>query len=91
MRSCRYVRSLLHSLVLIWAGCAMLRAQGTTGQSPVPAQVQTAASQNGPEMATRDEPTAFQARVNLVMVPVVVRNTQGRHREPQQGELSAFR
>ncbi len=56
----------------------MLRAQGTTGQSPVPAQAQTGASQNGPEMATRDEPTAFQAKVNLVMVPVVVRNTQGR-------------
>jgi VWFA-related protein len=29
-------------------------------------------------MATRDEPTAFQAKVNLVMVPVVVRNAQGR-------------
>jgi VWFA-related protein len=70
--------SLLHSLALVWAGCAMLGAQDTTGQSPAPAQVQTAASQNGPEMATRDEPTAFQAKVNLVMVPVVVRDTQGR-------------
>jgi VWFA-related protein len=49
----------------------MLRAQGTTGPPP------TAASQNAPEMATRDEPTAFQAKVNLVMVPVVVRNAQG--------------
>ncbi len=72
------MRSLLHSLVLVWAGCTVLRAQGTTGQSAVPAQAQTAASQSGPEMATRDEPTAFQAKVNLVMVPVVVRNTQGR-------------
>jgi VWFA-related protein len=78
VRTCRYMRSLLHSLVLVWVGCAMLRAQDTSGQSRVPAQVQTAASQNGPEMATRDEPTAFQAKVNLVMVPVVVRNTQGR-------------
>ncbi len=65
-------------MALVWAGCAVLCAQGTTGQSPVPGQVQTAASQNGPEMATHDEPTAFQAKVNLVMVPVVVRDTQGR-------------
>ena len=72
------MRSLLHSLVLVWAECAMLLAQGTTGQPPVPAPAQTAASQNAPEMATRDEPTAFQAKVNLVMVPVVVRNPQGR-------------
>ena len=56
----------------------MLRAQSTTGQPPVPAPAPTAASQNAPEMATRDEPTAFQAKVNLVMVPVVVRNPQGR-------------
>jgi VWFA-related protein len=71
------MRSLPHALVLVWAACAMLRAQGTTGQSPAPAQAPTAASRNSPEMATRDEPTAFQAKVNLVMVPVVVRNTQG--------------
>jgi VWFA-related protein len=56
----------------------MLRAQGTTGPPPAPAPPPTAASQNAPEMATRDEPTAFQAKVNLVMVPVVVRNPQGR-------------
>ena len=55
----------------------MLRAQGTTGPPPVPTPPPTAASQNAPEMATRDEPTAFQAKVNLVMVPVVVRNAQG--------------
>jgi VWFA-related protein len=78
------MRFLLHSVVLVWAGCAMLRAQGTTGQppAPVPAQpapapAQPAANQNGPEMVTRDEPTAFQFKVNLVMVPVVVRNNQG--------------
>ncbi|MGB7722135.1 MAG: VWA domain-containing protein [Bryobacteraceae bacterium] len=71
------MRPLLQCLVLVWAGCAMLRAQGTTGQPPVPAPAPTAASQNAPEMATRVEPTAFQAKVNLVMVPVVVRNAQG--------------
>jgi VWFA-related protein len=72
------MKSLLHALVLVWAACAMVRAQDTTGQPPAPAQAQAAASQNAPEMATRDEPTAFQAKVNLVMVPVVVRNAQGR-------------
>jgi VWFA-related protein len=72
------MRSLLHSLVLVWVECAMLRAQATTGQPPVPAPAPTAASQNGPEMATHDEPTSFQAKVNLVMVPVVVRNPLGR-------------
>ena len=70
------MRPVLYSLVLVWAGCAMLRAQGTTGQPPAPAPAPTAAAQNAPEMATRDEPTSFQAKVNLVMVPVV-RNTQG--------------
>ena len=72
------MRSLLYSLVLVWAGCAVLRAQDTAGQPPAPAPAPTAASRNAPEMATRDEPTAFQAKVNLVMVPVVVRNAQGR-------------
>ena len=78
VRSCMYMSFLQYSMVLVWAGCAMLQAQGITGQSPVPAQAQTAPSQNGPEMATHDEPTSFQAKVNLVMVPVVVRNNQGR-------------
>ena len=71
------MRPLLYSMVLAWAECAMLHAQGTTGPPPVPAPAPTAASQNVPEMATRDEPTSFQAKVNLVMVPVVVRNAQG--------------
>ena len=31
-----------------------------------------------PEMATHDEPAMFKARVNLVMVPVVVRDRQGK-------------
>src|SRR6266700_1686809 len=30
------------------------------------------------EMTTRDEPAMFQARVNLVIVPVVVRDRQGK-------------
>ena len=69
--------SLLYRLVLLAAGCALLNAQGTTGQSPSPAPPPTAAGQSGSEVVTRDEPTSFQAKVNLVMVPVVVRDNQG--------------
>jgi VWFA-related protein len=36
-----------------------------------------AANPNAPETLTRDEPATFKARVNLVMVPVVVRDKQG--------------
>jgi VWFA-related protein len=58
---------------------------GTSPPSTSPAQ--TAAPQppqtppanpNAPEMATHDEATAFKSRVNLVMVPVVIRDVQGR-------------
>jgi VWFA-related protein len=43
-------------------------AQDPAGQAP----------QNQAEMSQRDEPATFQAHVNLVMVPVVVRDRQGR-------------
>ena len=72
------MKSPMHSLGIVLAGCAMLGAQGTSGQPPAPAPAPAAANQNAPEMVTRDEPTAFQSKVNLVMVPVVVRNAQGR-------------
>ncbi|HEV3200372.1 MAG TPA: VWA domain-containing protein [Bryobacteraceae bacterium] len=36
-----------------------------------------AVNPNPPETVTRDEPATFKARVNLVMVPVVVRDKQG--------------
>src|SRR5207244_10977845 len=36
------------------------------------------APQNPAEMAQRDEPAVFKARVNLVAVPVVVRDRQGK-------------
>jgi len=49
-------------------GCCLLRAQ-TAPQTP-PAQ-------NPPEMATHDEQASFKSKVNLVMVPVVVRDAHG--------------
>jgi VWFA-related protein len=42
------------------------------------AQDQPAAPQNPAEIASRDEPAIFKARANLVLVPVVVRDQQGR-------------
>jgi VWFA-related protein len=56
--------------------CGIAAAQTAPGptapppQNPVPA--------NTAEMTTHDEPATFKARVNLVMVPVVVRDKQGR-------------
>jgi VWFA-related protein len=53
----------------VFGACAAL-AQ-TAPPPPTPARPQA-------EMATRDEPAIFKARVNLVMVPVVVRDRQGK-------------
>jgi VWFA-related protein len=41
------------------------------GQAPVTSQ------QNAPEMSTHDAPATFSTKVNLVMVPVVVRDAKG--------------
>lgn len=49
--------------------CLLALAVAVHAQNPPPA--------NAPEMSTRDEPASFQSRVNLVMVPVAVRNVQG--------------
>ena len=42
------------------------------GQAPV------TPAQNAPEMSTRDAPATFSTKVNLVMVPVVVRDSKGK-------------
>ena len=41
-------------------------------------QVPVAPAQNTPEMSTRDAPATFSTKVNLVMVPVVVRDSKGK-------------
>lgn len=57
------------------AGCfALLCARPEIAQGP--ARVPT--SQAGPEIAVQDQPPTFKARTNLVMVPVVVRDSAGR-------------
>ena len=45
--------------------------------APAPQPAAAGASQDPAEMATHDEPALFKARVNLVMVPVVVRDRKG--------------
>ncbi|HEV3200715.1 MAG TPA: VWA domain-containing protein, partial [Bryobacteraceae bacterium] len=54
---------------------ACLLALAAGGSFPLRAQ--TSPAQNPPEIAQHDEQAAFKAKVNLVMVPVVVRNAQG--------------
>jgi VWFA-related protein len=45
------------------------------GQAPV---TQSAPGQNAPEMSSHDAPATFSTKVNLVMVPVVVRDGKGK-------------
>src|SRR5208283_790076 len=44
---------------------------------PSAAQDSPAASAPSAEIATHDQPLTFQSKVNLVLVPVVVRDSQG--------------
>src|SRR5271154_4253391 len=45
--------------------------------STVAARAQTPAAQNQPEIATQETAVTFSSRVNLVSVPVVVRDREG--------------
>ena len=53
----------------IFGACAGLAQTAPPPQAP---------AKSGAEMATHDEPALFKARVNLVIVPVVVRDRQGK-------------
>jgi VWFA-related protein len=67
-------RSGFRVLALIIFGACAAAAQTAPPPSPPPAQ---APAKPAAEMATHDEPAMFKARVNLVMVPVVVRDRKG--------------
>ncbi len=61
------------ALALLLLG--LLSGLESRGQAPV---TPNPAAQNAPEMTTHDAPATFSTKVNLVMVPVVVRDAKGK-------------
>jgi VWFA-related protein len=60
-----------HAAVVLFL-LGLLAGIESGGQAPVTPQ------QNAPEMSSRDAPATFSTKVNLVMVPVVVRDAKGK-------------
>jgi VWFA-related protein len=60
-----------HALLIVWMTAAGAQTQ------PPPAQTAAPIDKNTPEMATREAPAIFKTRVDLVSVPVVVRDSKG--------------
>jgi VWFA-related protein len=56
---------------------SLLYAQAPAQQTPPAPPPAAAPPQNQQEMAQHDEPATFKTRVNLVVVPVVIRNRKG--------------
>ena len=65
-------------VAVAWGQAGSAQTAPPLNPQPAPAQATAAANPNPPETLTRDEPATFKARVTLVMVPVVVRDKQGR-------------
>ena len=69
--------------VLVWAlYCAVSRAQtpapaAQPAASPAPTNTGASAASNTAEVSSHDAPVTFSTKVNLVSVPVVVRDRQG--------------
>jgi VWFA-related protein len=75
-----------HAVLIVWMTAAGAQPQPQPGGAQVPppatpaAPAQTAApiDKNPPELATKEAPAIFKTRVDLVSVPVVVRDSKGR-------------
>src|SRR5437762_10477451 len=79
LRSCTIHIGLLVLLVSYFGGFRSALAQTAAPQTATPqtATPQRAADKNPAEMSSHDTPATFKAKVNLVLVPVVVRDSQG--------------
>ena len=65
-------------LLLLFSAFTIQLCDSQNPAPPPQPETQTTADKNTPEVATRDTPTTFSSRVNLVMVPVVVRDRAGK-------------
>src|SRR6201996_4408007 len=74
---------------LLWGAVAALESRGQapanppapSTSAPAPSSLGStspAPAQNAPELTSHDAPATFSAKVNLVMVPVVVRDGNGK-------------
>jgi len=69
-----------HAVLIVWMTAAGAQSQTQPQPATPAASAQTAApiDKNAPEMATKEAPAIFKTRVDLVSVPVVVRDSKGR-------------
>src|SRR5580658_8070357 len=61
---------------IVFAGAILTFALSSIG--PAPGEQAPAADANAPEITSHEAPVTFSSKVNLVQVPVVVRDAQGR-------------
>ena len=59
------------------AAAALSQTPPAPTTAPAPAQTAPPIDKNAPEISTKEAPALFQTRVNLVSVPVVVRDSKG--------------
>ena len=67
-----------HAVLIVWMTAAGAQSQTQPATPAAPAQTAAPIDKNAPEMATKEAPAIFKTRVDLVSVPVVVRDSKGR-------------
>jgi len=74
-----HVRGVAAALLLVGVIAGFeSRGQAPAAQNPQNAPQQNTPAQTAPEMSSHDAPATFSTKVNLVMVPVVVRDAKGK-------------